>query len=42
MGLTGMRERLHALSGRLDLSARPGGGARLHAVIPVQPMAVPA
>jgi two-component system sensor histidine kinase UhpB len=42
MGLTGMRERLHALSGRLDLSARPGGGTRLHAVIPVQPMAVPA
>lgn len=34
MGLKGMRERLAALSGRLELGARPGGGTTLTAVIP--------
>jgi len=34
MGLKGMRERLAALNGRLTLGARPGGGARLTAIIP--------
>lgn len=36
VGLAGMRERLAAVSGRLRLEARPGGGARLAAEIPRQ------
>ncbi|HEX4271229.1 MAG TPA: histidine kinase [Rhizomicrobium sp.] len=34
LGLKGMRERLAALNGELRLSARPGGGTRLEAIIP--------
>ncbi len=34
MGLKGMRERLAALKGEMSLSARPGGGTRLQALIP--------
>jgi signal transduction histidine kinase len=33
-GLRGMRERLEALGGRLDLAIRDGGGLRLHAWLP--------
>ena len=35
LGLKGMRERLAALSGRLTLGARSGGGTRLVAEIPL-------
>jgi two-component system sensor histidine kinase UhpB len=42
IGLKGMRERLAALSGTLELSARQGGGARLRATIPHRSMAIPA
>jgi two-component system sensor histidine kinase UhpB len=35
LGLQGMRERLAALSGRLTLAPRPGGGTRLTAAIPL-------
>jgi two-component system, NarL family, sensor histidine kinase UhpB len=34
MGLKGMRERLSALNGEMQLSQRPGGGTRLEATIP--------
>jgi PAS domain S-box-containing protein len=34
-GLTGMRERSHLLGGRLTVEARPGGGTRLTATLPV-------
>ena len=34
-GLRGMRERAAALGGRIDLTAAPGGGARLHATLPL-------
>ncbi|HEX4178025.1 MAG TPA: ATP-binding protein, partial [Rhizomicrobium sp.] len=40
LGLKGMRERLAALNGELRLSARPGGGTRLEAVIPCAAAAV--
>ena len=33
-GLRGMRERLEALGGRLDLAIRDGGGLLLHAWLP--------
>lgn len=35
LGLSGMAERVHALGGRLVVSAEPGGGTGLHASIPV-------
>lgn len=38
LGLAGMRERLAPLSGKLRLDQRPGGGARLIAEIPRQPV----
>lgn len=34
-GLTGMRERVASLQGRLDIGARPGQGVRIEAVLPV-------
>jgi signal transduction histidine kinase len=34
-GLRGMRERASALGGRVDLSSAAGGGARLHATLPL-------
>jgi signal transduction histidine kinase len=33
-GLAGMRERVAMVGGSLEVDAAPGGGARLHAVIP--------
>jgi signal transduction histidine kinase len=38
-GLSGMRERLEALGGRLDLAIRDGGGLRVHAWLPQAPVA---
>lgn len=35
LGLLGMRERLEALGGRLDIAARPGTGARITAILPL-------
>ena len=35
-GLAGMRERVLALGGRIDLGPRPGGGFRVRAVLPSQ------
>ena len=35
-GLIGMRERVAVYGGRLETGARPGGGFRLHAVLPVE------
>jgi len=37
-GIRGMRERLLALSGRLAAGPRPGGGFRVDAVVPYQPL----
>lgn len=34
-GLAGMKERVAALGGRIELGARRGGGYRVHAVLPV-------
>ncbi|MCB2411443.1 histidine kinase, partial [Demequina sp. TTPB684] len=34
-GLAGMKERVAALGGRIELGARQGGGFRVHAVLPV-------
>ena len=34
-GLIGMRERVAVYGGRLETGVRPGGGFRLHAVLPV-------
>ena len=34
-GLRGMRERASALGGRVELADAPGGGARLHATLPL-------
>jgi len=42
MGLRGMRERLAQLSGSMALSARPDGGTRLTATIPLLRMREPA
>jgi two-component system sensor histidine kinase UhpB len=42
MGLKGMRERLSVLSGSLALGARPDGGTRLTAIIPLARMKEPA
>ncbi|HEY0342867.1 MAG TPA: ATP-binding protein, partial [Steroidobacteraceae bacterium] len=36
LGLIGMRERVAALAGRLEVSSTPGGGFQLKAQIPVQ------
>jgi signal transduction histidine kinase len=36
LGLMGMRERAQALSGRFELSDRPGGGTRISVTLPVQ------
>ncbi|GAB3955689.1 hypothetical protein GCM10027614_65750 [Micromonospora vulcania] len=38
-GLAGMRERVAALGGLLDVGPRPGGGFRVHARLPVEPAA---
>ena len=35
MGLLGIRERTAALGGKLNFETRPGGGSRLHVVIPL-------
>jgi signal transduction histidine kinase len=34
-GLVGMRERVTMVGGSLELTSAPGGGATMHAVIPV-------
>jgi signal transduction histidine kinase len=34
-GLVGMRERVQLLGGTFQAAARPGGGFRVHAVLPV-------
>ncbi|HMW53624.1 MAG TPA: ATP-binding protein, partial [Rhodocyclaceae bacterium] len=34
-GLTGMRERVAAVLGELDISSPPGGGTRIRAVLPL-------
>ncbi|MBC9716572.1 two-component sensor histidine kinase [Streptomyces sp. TRM66268-LWL] len=36
-GLTGLRERVELLGGRLDAGARPGGGYQVYAVMPAVP-----
>ncbi|MDN3263563.1 sensor histidine kinase [Streptomyces sp. CSDS2] len=38
-GLLGMRERVTALGGTLTTGPRPGGGFRVHAILPVHPTA---
>jgi len=38
MGLTGMRERISALGGRVQLAARPDGGAQLDLELPLSAM----
>jgi len=35
-GIVGMRERAAAVGGTLDAGPRPGGGFRVHAVLPVE------
>ncbi|TDB88162.1 sensor histidine kinase [Actinomadura sp. KC216] len=42
VGLVGMRERAEELGGRCTVSARPGGGTRVHAVLPFGPRPAPA
>jgi signal transduction histidine kinase len=39
-GITGMRERATAVGGSLDAGPRPGGGFRVHATLPVEPLPV--
>ncbi|MBO9663666.1 sensor histidine kinase [Dokdonella sp.] len=41
-GLTGMRERLHALGGRLEIQSRAGQGTRLVAALPLPEAWLPA
>jgi signal transduction histidine kinase len=41
-GLRGMRERLEALGGKLEIGVAEGGGLRLRAWLPQAPLAVPA
>jgi signal transduction histidine kinase len=36
LGLAGMRERVLALGGRLDIAGRPGGGTGLRVWIPLE------
>jgi signal transduction histidine kinase len=38
LGLPGMRERAAIVGGTIDISSRPGGGTRVTAVIPVEPV----
>jgi signal transduction histidine kinase len=38
-GVRHLAERVEALSSRLDVDSRPGGGTRLRAVVPAQPPA---
>jgi signal transduction histidine kinase len=38
-GLVGLRDRVEAVSGRLDVSSPPGGGTTLTARIPQEPEA---
>ncbi|MFH9726081.1 sensor histidine kinase [Streptomyces sp. NPDC017254] len=40
-GLAGMRERAAALGGTIDAGARPDGGFRVHAVLPLRPEETP-
>ena len=40
-GITGMRERVHALGGRFRAQPRPGGGFRVTAALPYQPHSPP-
>ena len=35
-GLVGMREQVALLDGEMLLDSRPGGGTRLHVIIPVE------
>ena len=41
-GLSGMRHRVESAGGRLTITARPGGGTLVSAVLPLQPTAEPA
>jgi signal transduction histidine kinase len=41
-GLTGLRDRLDAMGGTLDISERPGGGTRLTAIVPTASDSAPA
>jgi signal transduction histidine kinase len=36
MGLTGMRERISALGGEVRFGSRPGGGASLEVLVPLE------
>ena len=36
-GLTGMRQRVQRLSGRLDIESEPGGGTAVSATVPAIP-----
>ncbi len=36
-GLAGMRERVSALAGSLEISSPPGGGTRIRARLPIPP-----
>nr|WP_190158580.1 sensor histidine kinase [Streptomyces litmocidini] len=40
-GLAGMRERAAALGGTIEAGARPDGGFRVHAVLPLRPQEAP-
>jgi signal transduction histidine kinase len=40
MGLAGMRERISALGGRVRFGGRPGAGASLEVLVPVEPAEV--
>ncbi len=35
MGLIGMRERVHALGGRISFDSRPGAGLTVRVAIPI-------
>jgi signal transduction histidine kinase len=39
-GIEGMRERVLAIGGRFDAGSRPGGGFRVTAALPYQPLAL--
>jgi signal transduction histidine kinase len=34
LGIVGMRERVRALGGQLEITGRPGGGTSIHVAIP--------